>query len=120
MPELTKFDSFKRPSNTGTKSKPETRASTNTRVRANRPLNDPNTIGFGAYDQIDKSNFGKNRIPKSHVRGFDQKRLQQFIYQQDGFSAALDKKLGFQYSDKFSIKQMREEIMAIMQKVNKK
>jgi len=32
----------------------------------------------------------------------------------------LDKKLGFQYSDKFSIRQMREEIMAIMKTNNKK
>lgn len=67
-------------------------------------MNDPNTIGFGAYDQADTSNLSKNRMPKAHVRAFDQKRLQQFVYQQDGFSAALDKKLGFQYSDKFSIK----------------
>ncbi len=58
-------------------------------------------------------------MTKNFTRNFDDKKTQQFIYAQDGFSAALDKKLGFQYSDNFSIRQMREEIFSIMKKVNK-
>lgn len=33
---------------------------------------------------------------------------------QDGFSSTLDKKMNFQYSDRFSIRAMREEIFSIM------
>lgn len=75
LPELTKYDSFRMPSNIASKNKPETiLAFTNTRARTNRP-NDPNIIGFGVYDHADTSNLGKNRMRKSHVRAFDQKRL---------------------------------------------
>ena len=58
-------------------------------------------------------------MAKPTVRGFDEKHKQRFVYQQDGFSAQLDRKLGFQYSDRFNIKQMREEIFSIMNRINK-
>lgn len=38
---------------------------------------------------------------------------------QEGFSTQLDRKLGFQYSDRFNIRQMREEIFSIMSRINK-
>lgn len=41
------------------------------------------------------------------------------MYQQDGFSATLDRKLGLQYSDKLSIRHMREEVFSAMRQINK-
>jgi predicted metal-dependent peptidase len=51
---------------------------------------------------------------------FDNKRLNQFVNQQDGFSVNLDKKLGLTYSDKVSIKQMREEVMTVIKQIQQK
>ena len=56
---------------------------------------------------------------KPHIRGFDKKRTQQFIYQQDGFSATLDKILGIEYSDKVSIRNMRDSVYAQMKRIIK-
>ena len=84
-----------------------------------RPSVDPNQLGWGAYDLKDPIQKDQSRIEKPAVRGFDEKHKQRFVYQQAGFSAQLDRKLGFQYSDKFNIKQMREEIFSIMSKINK-
>lgn len=85
-----------------------------------RAKDGPNEIGWGALNFRDNCQTDNARTMKRHVRAFDEKRLQQFVYQQDGFSATLDKKLGFKYSDSFSIRQMREEIMAILGKQKKK
>ena len=41
------------------------------------------------------------------------------MYQQDGFSATLDRKLGLQYSDKVSIRHLREEVFSAMRQINK-
>lgn len=60
-------------------------------------------IGWGVYELPDP-NHKQHAIAKPFVRGFDIDKTKQFVYQQDGFSAHLDKKLGFQYSDRFSIR----------------
>ena len=73
------------------------------------------TIGWGVRELRDRS-FKKIAMEKPMMRGFDKKRLHQHLYMQDGFSAHLDKKLGFQYSDRFSIRAMREEIFSIMKR----
>ena len=76
-----------------------------------KDYHDGKNIGWGVREYPDPTmKSGMNQIPKPMVRGFDRKNTHQFVYQQEGFSAALDKKLGFQYSDKFSIRAMREEI----------
>jgi len=84
-----------------------------------RPTHDPAQIGWGAHDLKDPIQQDHNRIAKPRVREFDERRTQRFVYQQDGFSAQLDRKLGFQYSDRFNIRQMREEIFSIMGRINK-
>lgn len=79
----------------------------------------PGDVGWGVTAYRDADQPDRCRILKPHVRGFDKKRSEQFVYQQDGFSAALDKKLGLQYSDKFSIRHMRDEVFAVMRHINK-
>ena len=70
--------------------------------------------GWGVNELADTSTLKKPQIPRKFMESLDKKRTQQFVYQQDGFSAALDRKLGFQYSSRFNIKQMRDEVKAIM------
>ena len=61
-----------------------------------KDYNDGKNIGWGVIEYPDPvMKHGQNQIPKPHVRGFDRKNTHQFVYQQEGFSAALDKKLGF-------------------------
>lgn len=71
-------------------------------------------------EEVLNKDVNKYCIPKPCVRSFDKSKLQKFVYQQDGFSATLDKKLGFQYSDKLCIRQVREEIQSMMKKVKRK
>ena len=81
-----------------------------------RPAGD---VGWGVTSLRDANQTDGCRMLKTHVRGFDKKRSQQFVYQQDGFSAALDKKLGLQYADRLSIRHMREEVFSVMRHINK-
>ena len=61
-------------------------------------------LKFDDSQEVLNKDINKFCMPKPCMRSFDKAKQQRFVYQQDGFSAALDKKLGFEYSDKFCIR----------------
>lgn len=74
-------------------------------------------IGWGVRDQ--KSGLvTNNMMPKPHVRGFDKEELNNFCSKSGYFANTLDKNLGLGYSDKLSIRDMRQYVFDVMDKVN--
>lgn len=63
-------------------------------------------IGWGV-NQFRSQNKAGNNMPKPCVRGFDKKNLNNFCDHSGYFANTLDKNLGFGYSDKLSIRDMR-------------
>ena len=74
-------------------------------------------IGWGVNQYKSELATG-HAIAKHHVRGIDKTELNNFCHHSGVFANTMDKNMGMGYTDKISIRDMRQYVYDVMDKVN--